>query len=89
MDCKTNIYDSKALPFHACSPFSLSQLFQTDKSKVFETLESNHFSKNMIKHVNGFYKNNYTCGYFDEESAFNLTKKHTPDCLKMIHQNIC
>ena len=88
MDCKTNIYDSKALPFHACSPFSLSQLFQTDKSKVFETLESNNFSKNMIKHVNGFSKNNYTCGYFDEESAFNLTKKHTPDCLKMIHVNI-
>ena len=42
----------------------------------------------MIKHVNGFSKDNYTCGYFQENSILNLLKKHLPDCLKMIHQNI-
>ena len=88
MDCKTNIEGSKALPFHSCSPFSVSQLFQTGKSKIIETLESNNFSKNMIKHVNGFSKNNYTCGYYEEDSAFNLTTKHLPDSLKIIHVNI-
>ena len=88
MNCKANIEGSKALPFHSCSQFSLSQLFQTGKSKVIESLEANNFSKNMIKHVNGFSKNNYTCGYFEEDSAFNLTKKHLPDSLKVIHVNI-
>ena len=42
----------------------------------------------MIKHVNGFSKNNYTCGYYEEDSAFNLTTKHLPDSLKIIHVNI-
>ena len=88
MNCKSNIEGSKALPFHSCSPFSLSQLFQSGKSRVIESLESNNFSKNMIKHVNGFSKNNYTCGYYEEDSAFNLSKKHLPDSLKIIHVNI-
>ena len=88
MDCKTIIEFSKLLPFHSCSIFTLTQLFQTNKNRVIEKLESNNFSKNMIKHVNGLSKNNYTCGYFDEDSIFNLTKKHSPDSLKMIHVNI-
>ena len=88
MDCQSNIKGSKALPFHSCSPFSLSQLFQTGKSKVIETLEANNFSKNMIKHVNGFSKNNFTCGYFEDDSAFDLSKKHLPDSLKIIHVNV-
>ena len=82
MDCKSIIEDSKELPFHSCSTFSLTQLFQTGKNNVIEKLESNNFSKSMIKHVNGFSKNNYTCGYFEEDSAYNLTKRHTPDSLK-------
>ena len=88
MNCKSNIEGSKALPFHSCSPFALSQLFQSGKNRVIETLESNNFSKNMIKHVNGFSKNNYTCGYYEEDSVFNLSKKHLPDSLKIIHVNI-
>ena len=79
MDCKSIIEGSKVLPFHSCSPFALSQLFQTDKSKVIEKLEANNFSKNMIKHVNGFSKNNYTCGYFDDVSINNLSTKHLAD----------
>ena len=67
MDCKSIIERSKSLPFHLCSPFALSELVQSRKSRVFEALESNNFSKNMRRHVNGFSKNNYTCGYFDEE----------------------
>ena len=88
MDCKSIIEGSKELPFHSCSTFTLTQLFQTGKNNVIEKLESNNFSKNMIKHVNGFSKNNYTCGYFEEDSAFNLTKRHNPDSLKIIHVNI-
>ena len=42
----------------------------------------------MLKHVNGFSKDNYTCGYYQENSIHNLLKKHLPDCLKMFHQNI-
>ena len=88
MDCKSIIERSKSLPFHLCSPFALSQLVQSRKSRVLEALESNNFSKNMRKHVNGFSKNNYTCGYFDEENIHNLTQKHDPDCLKIFHLNI-
>ena len=88
MDCKSNIERSKLLPFHLCSPFTLTQLVQSRKSKVLETLESNNFSKNMRKHVNGFSKNNYTCSYFDEENIHSLTRKHEPDSLKIFHVNI-
>ena len=42
----------------------------------------------MIKHVNGFSKNNYTCSYYQEEGLFNLSRKHLPDCLKLYHHNI-
>ncbi len=73
MDCKSNIEISKLLPFHVCSQFTLSQLVQSRRSKVLETLELNNFSKSMRKHVNGFSKNNYTCGYFDEDSIPNIT----------------
>ena len=88
MDCRSNLERSKILPFHFCSPFALSQLVQSNKNRVLETLELNNFSKNMRKHVNGFSKNNYTCAYFDEESIQNLSRKHDPDCLKIFHLNI-
>ena len=42
----------------------------------------------MIKHANGLSKNNYRCGYFDDDSAFNLSSKHSSDSLKIIHVNI-
>ena len=88
MDCKSNIERSKLLPFHVCSQFTLSQLVQSRRSKVLETLELNNFSKSMRKHVNGFSKNNYTCGYFDEDSIPNITRKHDPNSLKIFHVNI-
>ena len=42
----------------------------------------------MTKHVSAFSKNNYTCGYFQEESLLNLSQKHLPECLKAFHLNI-
>ena len=42
----------------------------------------------MIKHVNGFSKNNFTCNYYEEESINQLSKKHMSDCLKVFHVNI-
>ena len=66
----------KALPFNGFGPDKLSRLFQTRRSQVFEKLEANNFNKNMLKLVNGFSKNNYTCGYFEEESINKLSIKH-------------
>ena len=80
--------EAKALPFYNCSPFTISQMYQTPGNKVLEKLEANNFNKNMLKHVNGFSKNNYTCGYFQEDSILNLSKKHLQDCLKVFHLNI-
>ena len=77
MDCKSIIERSKALPFHTCSFFTVSQLFKSNKDKMLEKLEGNNFSKNMIEHMNEISKHNYTCGYYDEEGINNLSKKHT------------
>ena len=63
----TNIHDNNdeiedpVLPFETViSDAVLIEMFETAKDKVIKSLESNKFSKNMIKHVNGFSKNNYT-----------------------------
>ena len=79
---------SNELPFHGSSCSQIIQLFQSEKDELFERLANNNFSRNMLKHVNGFSKDNYTCGYYQENSIHNLLKKHLPDCLKIIHQNI-
>ena len=68
----------KELPFHGSSNYEIIKLFQSEKDLLFERLANNNFSKNMLKHVNGFSKNNYTCGYFQEKSIQNLLKKHVP-----------
>ena len=78
----------KELPFHGSSSYEIIKLFQSEKDLLFERLANNNFSKNMLKHVNGFSKDNYTCGYFQENSIQNLLKKHLPSCLKIIHQNV-
>ena len=90
-----NIHDNNGeiedpvLPFETViSDAVLIEMFETAKDKVIKSLESNNFSKNMIKHVNGFSKNNYTCGYYQENGLYNLSKKHLPDCLKAYHHNI-
>ena len=88
MNCKANLELTKSLPFATCSPFLLSQLFQSDKNNVLEKLKGNNFTKNMIKHVNGFSKNNYTCSYYENKSLKNLSKKHLPNSLKLFHLNI-
>ena len=88
MDRLNNLALCKILPFFTCSSFTLSQMFISTKDKVLEKLEGNNFTKNMIKHVNGFSKDNYTCSYADEKSIVNLSKKHIPSCLKIFHVNI-
>ena len=78
----------KELPFFNCSANAISQLFVKPKQKLFELLESNNFSKNMINLVNGFSKNNYTCNYYTTDSANELLKKHHLNSLKTFHLNI-
>ena len=88
MEVLTNLSLYKILPFFTCSFFTLSQMFLSSKDKILEKLENNNFTKNMIKHVNGFSKDNYTCSYYDDMGINNLYKKHIPSCLKMFHVNI-
>ena len=42
----------------------------------------------MIKLVNEFSKDNYTCSYYQEESINELSKKHSANSLKVFHNNI-
>ena len=42
----------------------------------------------MIKLVNGFTKDNYTCNYYQESSINDLAKKHSINSLKVFHHNI-
>ena len=79
---------SYALPFCGFSSNQIAMLYQSKKEKLFETLENNNFSRNMLKHVNGFSKDNYTCGYYHEDNIRNIKQKHLPDCLKSFHLNI-
>ena len=88
MDRKSIIQRSKALPFHNCSFFTISHMYSSNKNNVLEKMENNNFSKNMLDHVNGLSKNNYTCGYLDEEGIHNIAKKHISDSLKIFHANI-
>ena len=44
------------LPFYNSSNSQIIQLFQSDKDEFFTKLANNKFSKNMLKHVNGFSK---------------------------------
>ena len=77
-----------ALPFCGFSSNQIAILFQSKKEKLFETLENNNFSRNMLKHVNDLSKDNYTCGYYQEDNIRNIKHKHLPDCLKSFHLNI-
>ena len=79
---------SNVLPFSNCSNFTISQLFQTAKNNILETLQNNSFSKNTIQLVNGFSKDNYTCNYYHEESINDLSRKHSAKSLKVFHLNI-
>ena len=76
------------LPFFNCSSFAISHLFQTPKNNLLEMLKNNSFSNNMIKLVNGFSKDNYTCNYYNEGNINELAKKHSINSLKVFHLNI-
>ena len=82
-----NIADN-TLPFNNCSPFFISCQFQTGKKHLIEKLENNNFSKEMIKHISKFSKNNYSCKYYDKDNINSLSNSHHTSALKVIHINI-
>ena len=68
--------EEPVLPFQTIeSDARLAEIFESVKDKIISSLEANNFSKNMINHVNGFSQNNYTCGYYQENGLYNLSKK--------------
>ena len=86
----TNFHDLADinLPFPKSSPFSISSQYQTGRNHLIEQLENNNFSKDMIKHVTKFTKDNYSCKYYDENNLNSLKKRHHSSALKVIHINI-
>ena len=86
----TNFHDIADinLPFPKCSPFYISSQYQTGKKHLIEKLENNNFSKDMIKHINNFTKDNYSCKYYDENNLNSLKNYHHRSALKVIHLNI-
>ena len=82
-----NIADNN-LPFVNCSPFYISCQYQTGKNHLIEKLENNNFSKEMIKHISKFSKNNYSCKYYDKDNINSLSNSHHTSALKVIHINI-
>ena len=83
-----NVLDFSELPFFECTYDIVTEMFETPKNCILERLKNNSFSKNMIKLVNGFSKDNYTCSYYQEESINELSKKHSANSLKVFHNNI-
>ena len=76
------------LPFFGYYFDTITKMFETPKNVLLERLKNNSFSENMIKLVNGFSKDNYTCSYYQEESINELSKKHSANSLKVFHNNI-
>ena len=69
------------LPFSGYYFDTITKMFETPKNVLLERLKNNSFSENMIKLVNGFSKDNYTCSYYQEESINELSKKHSANSL--------
>ena len=86
----TNFHDLADinLPFPKCSPFSISSQYQTGRKHLIEKLENNNFSKDMIKHINKFTKDNYSFKYYDKNNLNSLKNHHHRSALKVIHINI-
>ena len=80
--------DFSELPFLGYYYNFITKMFETPKNCMLERLKNNSFSENMIKLVNGFSKDNYTCSYYQEESINELSKKHSANSLKVFHNNI-
>ena len=78
----------RALPFFGLSSNQIINLLKVTKEDILQLLENNDFSRNMLQHVNGFSKDNYTCGYYQENSLLNLQHKHLTDCFKSFHLNL-
>ena len=72
------------LPFPKCSPFLISSQYQTGKKHLIEKTE-NIFSKDMIKHINKFTKDNYSCKYYDKNNLNSLKNYHHTSVLKVIY----
>ena len=70
-----------------CSPFVISQLFQTGKNQFIDKLENNNFTKEMLKHINEISEDNYSCKYYDENNFDPLVKSHHKSALKVMHLN--
>ena len=79
---------NKSLPFKDCSPFTVSQHYQTSKNHFLERLENNNFTKEMLKHINKLSKDNYKCKYYDSNNIQSLIKSHQESALKAFHVNI-
>ena len=62
------------LPFYEYSYNTITEMFETPKNILLERLKNNSFSENMIKLINGFSKDKYTCNYYHEESINELAK---------------
>ena len=85
-----NIHDlaDASLPFPNCSPFFITCQYLTDKKHVIQKLENNNFSKEMIKHISKFTKENYSCKYYDKNNINPLINNHHKSALKVFHINI-
>ena len=75
---------NKSLPFMDCSPFVVSQHFQTSKNHFLEKLENNNFTKEMLKHINKLSKDNYKCKYYDSNNIQSLIKLHQKSASMLI-----
>ena len=80
--------DFSELPFFGYYYNFITEMFETPKNCILERLKNNSFSESMIKLVNGFSKDNYTCSYYQEEGINDLSKKHSANSLKVFHNNI-
>ena len=56
--------DFSELPFFGYYYNFITEMFETPKNCILERLKNNSFSESMIKLVNGFSKDNYTCSYY-------------------------
>ena len=79
---------SLVLPFSDIRDIDISDLYLGNKHDILEERGNTNFRKNMLKLVNGFSRNNYTCSYYLVDSINNIANTHLPNCLKILHQNI-
>ena len=57
------------------------------KEKFLQLFEQNDFSNQLFNNLNVF-KDNFACGYYNENTFQKVTKTHNPKSLKVFHINI-